>query len=177
MTAELFPTGDAHISPCGRYRYDLTRQLGHSSRSRVLFVMLNPSTADARIDDPTIRKCIGFATRKFQASSIAVVNLYAYRATKPKDLWRAWSAEYDVYGPLNTGYIHAAALRSDHVVVAWGALNLWSMSASARMHCREIARVVAQASGHPLQCLGRTQDGQPRHPLMVAYDTPLEVWS
>lgn len=77
---------EASISGCGRYRYALHRWWGHGTT--LGFIMLNPSTADADIDDPTIRRCMGFA-RDFGYDGIRVFNLYAYRATKPADLWKA----------------------------------------------------------------------------------------
>src|SRR5689334_16488446 len=73
----------ASISECGRYRYSLHRWWG--AGERLYFVMLNPSTADAEVDDPTIRRCMGFA-RTLGFDGIGVVNLYAFRATKPADL-------------------------------------------------------------------------------------------
>src|SRR4051812_49823510 len=78
---------NAVISACGAYRYVLTRQVGGGVR-RATFIMLNPSTADASNDDPTIRRCIGFAQR-WGCGQLAVLNLFAYRATDPADLKRA----------------------------------------------------------------------------------------
>lgn len=76
----------AYLSADGLYRFALHRWWGDGIR--LGFVMLNPSTADAEIDDPTIRRCMGFA-RTLGFDGIRVVNLYAYRATKPADLWKA----------------------------------------------------------------------------------------
>ena len=83
----------ATISPCGSYRYTLTRDLGLAMKPKrpCLFVMLNPSTADALMDDRTIRRCKGFATRE-GCTSLTVVNLFAFRATNPDDtLPHSWS--------------------------------------------------------------------------------------
>ena len=74
---------NAVISACGRYRYLLTRRVGPGTRA-VTFIMLNPSTADATRDDPTIRRCIGFA-RSWGIGGVDVVNLFAFRATEPRD--------------------------------------------------------------------------------------------
>lgn len=169
----------AVLSPCGRYRYRLTREVDPvSGRGRVLFVMLNPSTADATVDDPTIRKCVGFARRAYAPPAlIDVVNLYAWRATDPNDLRRAADAS-DVIGPETDMHIGEAADRAGAIVVAWGALNLGAMSAPARERARDVARRLRlAASGAPLLCLGTTKGGEPRHPLMVAYSVVPSTWS
>ncbi len=154
----------AVISPCGRYRYHLSRDWVPNGR-RAVFVMLNPSTADAERDDPTIRKCTGFADR-WGCGGYDVVNLYAYRATKPAELWRA----ADPIGPDNIEHILAACCPPEgvapvHVVCAWG------------VHAQEshAAYVVTllQSYGASLRALSRTRDGQPGHPLMLSYDRPL----
>src|SRR5437870_4841901 len=105
----------AVISPCGKFRYRLTRQWGEGAA--LPFVMLNPSTADAEQDDPTIRKCVGFAKR-MGYDGIEVVNLYAYRATKPADLKKAGYPR----GPENDRHIEAALVEShaNSVICAWG---------------------------------------------------------
>ena len=104
----------AAFSPCGRYRWHLARTWD-ADGSRVAFVALNPSTADATHDDPTIRRCIGFA-RRWGAGGVDVVNLYAFRATKPRDLFAA----DDPVGPDNDAWIDAVVARADRVVLAWG---------------------------------------------------------
>jgi hypothetical protein len=81
---DLFPRGDAVISPCGRYRYRLERRFDHGPKVTT-FIMLNPSTADAEHDDQTIRRCLGFA-RAWRCSKLVVVNLFAWRATAPAEL-------------------------------------------------------------------------------------------
>lgn len=88
---DLEPAGRAAaISPDGAYRYSLHREWRRSEDQPrwVTFVMLNPSTADAVQDDPTIRRCIAFA-RALGGTGLAVANLYAFRATSPADLWAA----------------------------------------------------------------------------------------
>jgi hypothetical protein len=167
----------AVISEDGQYRYRLWRHFtlpakpGHEapSRQRVLWIMLNPSTANAEVNDPTIRKCLGFTAYNFGYGGIEVVNLYAYRAAKPKVLWESRKT-VDIVGPENDDYI-ARALKDEHigkVVVAWGA------SGGDWVQSRVLAVMLAiLQSGHQPECLGVTKAGDPRHPLMVSYDTPL----
>lgn len=104
----------ASLSSDGRYRYELTRRWDNST-STVTYVMLNPSTADASVDDPTIRRCIGFA-QSHGFGGLRVLNLYAFRATQPKDMFRA----IDPVGPENDTYLGNLDTGST-VVAAWGA--------------------------------------------------------
>lgn len=156
---------DALISDCGRYRYWLARSW--SDEPRVVFVMLNPSTADARLDDPTIRRCLGFA-RTWGAGGLVVVNLFALRATNPAALL----AVADPVGPDNDAHLigHAGGCALNDpplaVVAAWGAKGT---------HLGRDRRVVTmlRARGVHLQCLGKTAEAHPRHPLYVRGDAPL----
>jgi hypothetical protein len=137
----------------------------HRPRTRVLFVMLNPSTADAAIDDPTIRKCKGFA-KLWGFAYVAVANLYAFRATDPRDLWKARAP---IVGAENDSYIMSSALDALLVVCAWGA------------HAKDSSRVAAvrkilRDSGAPTVALGFSKSGHPRHPLMLSYDTERSPW-
>jgi hypothetical protein len=143
----------AVIDDTGKYRYTLTRTW-YRYGPRVTFVMLNPSTADETKDDPTIRKCIGFA-KKWDYGSIEVVNMYAWRATSPKDLD---GVEHPV-GKENDSYIRTAIQRSSCVVAAWGA------DGTGPIRLREMLSLIGNAF-----CLGRTKNGSPRHPLYLGYD-------
>jgi hypothetical protein len=140
----------------GEYRYWLARTWSNDLPP-VTFVMLNPSTADGTYDDPTIRRCIGFA-REWGYGGIVVVNLFAYRATYPREL----SIVPDPVGPDNDAYIEMAACH--RTVVAWGA---------QKTHGRDLH--VATLLTDPL-CLGRTKRGAPLHPLFVPHGTPLIPW-
>jgi hypothetical protein len=148
----------AVLSDCGKFRYRLSRrwEVGYL----MPFVMLNPSTADASQDDPTIRKCIGFAERHGYAG-IEVVNLYAYRATQPADLK---SAGYQ-RGPENDRHIEDALREScsGSVYCAWGA-NARGMSRPA-----EVMAIIRKLALLPM-ALKLTADGIPCHPLMLPYD-------
>lgn len=121
---------------------------------KVTFVMLNPSTADAVADDPTIRRCIGFA-QAWGFGALEVVNLYAYRATRPAELFAA----DDPVGPRNNRFVRAAARSAALVVAAWGVYG--------RRHGRDAAVLATLRRIGPVHCLGMTLGGQPRHPLFV----------
>lgn len=156
----------AVLSDCGRYRYTLERRWGVSPA--VLFVMLNPSTADAEQDDPTIRRCIGFA-RSWGAGGLRVCNLYPWRATDPADLPRG----PEVFGELPGGHEHNARAIAEaldgaaRVVVAWGATpGPWPSQAA-------VVAALIRAAGHDLHALGLTARGAPRHPLYVRGDVEL----
>lgn len=175
---DLFPTRTATVSMDGRYRYDLQRSTGlpRPGVGSVLFVMLNPSIADAAIDDPTIRKCMGFATR-LCAASLTVVNLYAFRATDPINLRKAYQAGTNIVGLDNDATLRRHAATAERVIVAWGALHLGALSDHAHIRACFVAHMIRQTMGAAvLLCLGRARNGEPRHPLMVAYATPLESW-
>lgn len=149
----------ATISADGRYRYKLWRRwsVDHDCPSWVpAFVMLNPSTADGDRDDPTIRRCVGFA-RGWGYKGVDIYNLFAYRATDPSDLARA----RDIVGPENGKYLREIFGRQV-IVAAWGAHPV------ARDRAQ---RLVAAASPMAcLSCLGVTASGAPRHPLYVRAD-------
>lgn len=142
---------NAVISECGKYRYVLRRSLGSILRWHhpVLFIMLNPSTADAEKDDPTIRRCMAFAKRE-GFTHLNVVNLYALRSPDPKHL--ALSA--DPIGPENDAWIDKEVRGASAVIVAWGA------HAFAADRAKDVVRRVSQP-----WCLGKTKDGSPKHPL------------
>lgn len=149
----------AVISECGLYRYELVR-IWNPHKPRLYFVMLNPSTADTLLDDPTIKKCVGFAGFNGYGS-IAVYNLFAYRSTEPIELVRNWG-RVDIEGPLNGDYIRAIP-RGEVVVCAWGSF--------VEQHPRFFTRptvVKSLLKGCTLKCVRITKT-QPWHPLYVPY--------
>lgn len=150
----------AVISDCGRYRYTLEREWMTGSGT-CLFIMLNPSTADAEQDDPTIRRCIGFAQR-WGYKRLTVGNLFAYRATDPKDLRRQTPLEVAA-GPENDEWLRRLCTQAALVVAAWGSHRF----ASYRLPFVE--PILAERSGGVV-CLGATKAGHPRHPLYVKGD-------
>lgn len=153
---------DAAMSECGRYRYRLGRRWAEGPE--LLFVMLNPSTADAEEDDPTIRRCIGFA-KAHDCGGIQVVNLYAYRATDPRDLK---AAGYPV-GPDNDNHIKAALRAAGSVCVAWGD------RARGLSRPGEVLDMIARIGSTPF-CLAVTKHGLPSHPLMLAASLALQPY-
>lgn len=156
-------TSHATISEDGRYRYLLKRRW--SDGPIATFIMLNPSTADAEQDDPTIRRCIGFAKRE-GCGALTVVNLMAFRATNPKELLGA----IDPVGPDNRGYLVPAIRKGAPVIAAWGAHE-------AAIGRDAVVREIAEALGKPLVCLGKTKSGAPRHPLYVKAIAPLVAFT
>lgn len=155
--ASGFVARAATLSEDGRYRYILHRWWGSGDR-RLGFVMLNPSTADARVDDPTIRRCMGFA-RTLGYDGIRVVNLYAFRATKPADLWRA---DEPTGGVRNDDLLRELVRQGKHqpVIAAWG----------ANAKPDRVAEFMSWPGSDRVLALGLTKDGAPRHPLYLRAD-------
>lgn len=146
------PTG-AIFSECRTYRYALWRRWGEGAAA--LFIGLNPSTADEARDDPTIRRCIRFA-RDWGHDAVVVVNLFAYRATDPRNL----IGLADPIGPDNDLALAQCHDVAAITVAAWGVNGRLNDRADAVMRWLD-------PIGKPLHCLGTTKDGHPRHPLYV----------
>lgn len=149
----------AAFSEDRRYRYLLTR-IWDRDRPLVAFIGLNPSTADEVQDDPTVRRCIGYA-RDWDYGGLLMLNLLAYRSTDPRKLLKQPVGE--VQGEGNTAAMINAWQQADLVVAAWGA---WGSRFLDRT--RELLRIFSLQSKHQhLYCLGMTKDGQPKHPLYL----------
>ncbi len=127
-----------------------------------MFVLLNPSTADAEVDDPTLKRCIGFA-RNAGMEALTVVNLYAFRATRPADLWKAPNP----IGPDTDLHIKEATRDSALVIVGWGRNG--SRNPARALDVRNLMR-------KDVSVLGFNKDGTPKHPLYVPKATPLQQW-
>lgn len=161
----------AVISPCGRYRYTLERDVEaiFPRHGVVVFIGVNPSTADAESDDATVRKWRGFAGR-LGYSRFLVGNLFAYRATDVRALARA----DDPVGPDNDAHLAALIKAADLVIPCWGSRAklppaLWPRIDAVRAQLRV---------GRPrVLVFGLTGSGDPKHPLMLGYDTRLEDWT
>ena len=161
---DLFTESDATISDCGNFRYRLERRWGGGSDC--VFVMLNPSTADASEDDPTVRRCIGFARRE-GCGSLTVVNLFSLRSTDPAALLTHGIKN----GPESNRHIREAveAARGP-VICAWGAHK-------ATVGRDSTVLDLIRSAGHTPLCLGRTKAGAPRHPLYLRSNAPLTEFS
>jgi hypothetical protein len=151
----------AVISPCQRYRYELRRIFWPGPVA--LWVMLNPSTDDARKNDPTIVRVAGFSQRLDYAGFI-VCNLFGRRATYPEDLL---DPSIDPVGPDNDEYLAKAAREAAVVVCAWGANRL------ATERAPTVLRVLRDNAAHGVEilCMGTTAAGAPKHPLYLPNST------
>ena len=152
----------AEYSPDEAYRYLLVRTW--ASGPRVLFVMLNPSTATEAQNDPTVERCERRA-RALGFGSFAVANIFAYRATDPKVM----RAVVDPVGPENDAVIGQWAAQADRVICAWGTHGLHLGRGAA------VEGLLRQA-GLPLYHLGLSKGGFPKHPLYIGYDTQPVLW-
>jgi hypothetical protein len=164
----------AALSTDGRYRYDLVREwlpTSQQTMGSVLFVLLNPSTADAERDDPTVRKCMGFA-RRWGFVRMVICNLFAYRTPAPGELWRRHAVGEDVVGKDNDWWIfnHASDPKIAKVVAGWGV-------AGADPHVQTRVEAVRKIlSGRQIEALKLTRMGFPFHPARIAYTNTPILW-
>lgn len=151
------------------YRYSLGRRWD-GKWDYVLWLMLNPSIADATVNDPTVTRCMGFSDG-WGFHGIQVANCFAYRATEPKDLVAAKKAGIDIVGPENDRFLRAALTDTSCSLVVAG----WGANALATPRGIEIKAMVAEA-GRSLLCIGwQPRDTFPRHPLYLPGDSELEL--
>jgi len=143
----------------GRYRYSLWREWS-TDHPRVVFVMLNPGTADEQRNDPTISRCISFA-HAWGFGSVEVVNLFAYRTSYPVELFK----QPDPIGEENDRFLVQALERAACIVAAWGAKG------TLLGRDQYISQLLAHR--HDVYCFGTTKGGHPRHPLYIKGDTSL----
>jgi len=146
---------NAVIDDTGQYRYSLTR-LWDKNLPKLVFLMLNPSTANHFEDDPTIRRCVNFSKR-WGYGSLEVVNLFAFRATDPKELLTC----SDPIGKENNRYIKEALKDAELVIAAWGTKgNILKRN----------EQVIELLNNNDIHCLTLTKDGHPKHPLYIKND-------
>ncbi len=146
----------ATFSSCRKYRYSLFR-IWDKKKKNVLFIGLNPSTADEEVDDPTIRRCLNYA-KKWGYGGFMMVNLFAYRTTLPYNLKKV---KYPV-GKDNDKYIMTLSKKADITVAVWGNNgNLYSRD-------KEVLSLLPN-----LMCLKVNKSGQPAHPLYLKKDLKL----
>jgi hypothetical protein len=160
----------AIISPCGLYRFRLERDCGLPFEGSKVFAFfgVNPSTADANIDDATVRKWRGFTTRNGGARFI-VGNAFAYRATDVRALANA-PTDHD---EANWQHIKQIIADADILVPCWG--NRSKVPKHKSFHFDLLTQVLFD-SGKPVLHFGTTKSGDPKHPQMLGYDTPLLPW-
>lgn len=147
------------------HRLTLSREWGGTG-GIVNWIMLNPSTANDLMDDPTIRKCVGFSKR-WGFGKLTVSNLFTFRATDPKDLRICAKNDYARAVGLADGALIEQSASAHLIIVAWGTHgNLYRRADDV------LLRVLPRAS---LYCIGLTKDGHPKHPVMAAYtDAPVK---
>lgn len=158
--------GWAKFSPCERYRYRLGRSWAPPG-PRLVFVGLNPSTAEAGFDDPTIRKICGFAMR-WGMTGLDMLNLFAMRSTDPRALSTPPPA-----GPVGTGNATAIAqaferarMRADRVVFGWG--NNVRLAAGGSVWAERVRSTALDILNMEVWCFRMTKEGQPQHPLYLS---------
>lgn len=156
------------FSPDRAYRYTLWREWeGMFPATRpgyVCFIGLNPSTADETINDPTIRRCIGFA-QQWGYGALCMANLFAFRATDPREMMGA----ADPVGPDNNQWLLNCTVEADMIIAVWGVNGAYQ---------NRDRQVKVLLKGGRIHCLGLTQDGFPRHPLyMPSSAKPTIYWS
>jgi hypothetical protein len=157
----------AIFSDCGTWRYRLEREFIQAGPT-VAILGVNPSTAGAEVNDQTIRKDIGFG-RRLGWGRLIKGNKFAFCATDVRELRTA----RDPIGPDNDEHLSAILSDADIVIAAWGPLA--KLPKDLRRRWRTVAKI-ADRLNKPLMCFGTAQDGQPRHTLMLAYETPLIEW-
>lgn len=148
---QKFYNSDAVLSTDRVYRYLLERQWGDGGKT-IGFICLNPSTADEAIDDPTVRRCIGFA-KKWGGSRLLMGNLFAYRATNPKALLGC----LDPVGPDNETWLSHIAEQADILIAAWGSHGKLSNR----------SEFVLKRFAGQFSALRLTSKGDPGHPLYL----------
>lgn len=160
----LFEMSNAEFSPCRTWRYTLTR-VWDKSKPMAMFVGLNPSTADEVRNDPTVRRCIGFA-QDWGYGGLIMTNIFAFRATDPKVMKKA----EDPVGPENDKWLIRSAEKAGLVVAAWGTHGI---------HMNRERLVLDLFRGwedRRLTCLGKTKAGHPKHPLYLPKDAMVVRW-
>jgi len=158
----------AVLSPCGLFRYRLDRDV-QASGLVIVYCGVNGSTATGDEEDQTTMKWRGFTLRNGGSRYIAI-NPFGFRATDVRQL----ASAADPVGPLNDFYVDQALAEADLIVPCWG--NRSKVPERLRHHFNAMLRRM-QATGKPMKTFGLTKSGDPKHPLMLSYDTPLIDWA
>lgn len=171
MEAIRLPADGALFSACGKYRWYLGRVIpdAQAEGSVLAFIPVNPSVAGEIKNDPSVRKMMGFAQRN-GAARIMVWNPFAMVATDVRELRSA----IDPIGPENMAHLDAVIAEATILIPCWG--NRGKLHKRLHPHLDRV-RDILFASGKPVQALGITKSGDPTHPLMLGYHTPLMDWA
>lgn len=153
--------GEAYFDAGRVYRYALSR-VWEPKKPMMMFIGLNPSTADETKLDPTLRRVIGYAKRE-GCGGLWMANAFAFRATEPKDMKNA----ADPVGPMNDRWLLDIACWCPLIVVGWGTHGAW---------LNRDAKVRTLLQGYELKCLKTTKTGMPGHPLYLKSDAPLQTF-
>jgi hypothetical protein len=162
----IMTTHSAVISRYGKYRYHLYRKIDGGRGPVATFIMLNPSTADHEVDDPTIRRCLAFC-RRWGCADLHVANLFAFRATNPAELRRT----YDPVGPENRTYVRQLVEKAMEQLIPGPVVCAWGEHGAFMDQDKTVLDWIADLC-EPM-CLGLTRNGQPRHPLYLPYSARL----
>lgn len=162
----LFPmNNECQFSPCWKYRYTLEHVMEPLLPTRrIMWIGLNPSTADEANLDPTLRRIRAFSLA-WGFTSFVMTNLFAFRATQPSEMLR----QQDPVGPENDMYLFGVAQRCETVVACWGTIG--------RRNQRDEAVLALLGAERKVFCLGTNGGLTPKHPLYVAADTPLRPYN
>jgi hypothetical protein len=154
---------DAAFSPCRRYRYALWR-IWDDTKPTVAFIGLNPSTADEKSDDPTLIRCINFAKAwdPGRYGGVCIANLFAFRATKPRDLL----ARKKIIGKNNNDWLLKLATEAELTVAAWG------NDGKHQNRAEQVKQLI-----QPLHYLKMNKSGEPAHPLYLKADLKPTLWN
>ena len=175
MTTDTIP--GARFSPDRKYRYLLSRDLGFVGNGSVMFLMLNPSTADETRNDRTIRRCINFG-KAWGYARLYVCNLSPFRSPEPKHVVAAGTEPSEVWRE-NFTTILTTAEKCDLVVAAYGGMAsglppVYDYEPGEPLDREAVIIEALKACGHDVQCLGVTKQGNPKHPLYLKADTKPE---
>lgn len=174
------PVNICQFSACRTYRYSLLHSwvkengefvqvdLPANERRQIMWIGMNPSTADEQRLDPTLRRVRAF-TDALGFNTFIMTNAFAFRATLPKDMRKA----SDPVGPMNDWVLRHTAVSCERVIACWGALSNFPRSLR---HRAASIRIMLRDAERPVYCLGRNDDGSPKHPLYVAASTPLALF-
>lgn len=161
----------AVLSDCGLYRYRLDREVCEPYEGSKVFAFfgVNPSTADATLDDATVRKWWGFTLRN-GGHRFIIGNVFSYRATDVRHL----AGPIEPKGPDHHAHLHGIIREADVLVPCWG--NSGKVPPRLRQSIDDLLLSLT-LSGKPVMHFGFTKSGDPKHPLMLGYSTPLIPWS